>query len=86
MESKVFNIVKRHIDAYDYMALLSSGCPSDEFDIESRYISDRISGGSSVDEIAKIIAQVFEAQFGNPEKAEHFITIAEKIKQEIGKN
>lgn len=83
MAEQIFGIVKRYIDEYDYMALLAFGCPSDEFDVESRYISDKITEKSSVYEIAQIIAQIFELQFDNPEKAESFLDIAERIKKEI---
>ncbi len=40
--SNRFHIVKKYIDQMDYYALLASGAPSDEFDIESRGISARI--------------------------------------------
>lgn len=80
MDGKIFEIVKKHIDEYDYMELLSScGCPKDEFDIESEHISRLINPESDTGEIAEIIAKTFEKYFGNPENPKKFLEIAEKI-------
>ncbi len=45
--SNRFHIVKKYIDQTDYYALLASGAPSDEFDIESKEISARISDANA---------------------------------------
>lgn len=78
-----FQIVKKHLDVYDYMGLLAAGCPLDEFDEEARDISLRISSESSAEEIAEVVAQVFASQFNTPEKAAYFQDTAEKIRQEL---
>ena len=57
--SNRFHIVKKYIDQMDYYDLLASGAPSDEFDIESKEISVRIRDDHSVQDIAEIIALVF---------------------------
>ena len=60
---RTFKIVKRCIDKWDPYCLLESGCPRDEFDIESRMIAQRISPTSSADEVIHVISEVFSAQF-----------------------
>ena len=57
--SNRFHVVKKYIDQMDYYGLLASGAPSNEFDIESKEISARISDDHSVQDIAEIIASVF---------------------------
>lgn len=78
-----FYIVKKYIDECDYMSLLSFGAPADEYDIESRYICKLINNKCSVEEIAQVIADTFSQYFGNPEKAESFMAVAEKIKADL---
>ena len=85
MTNEIYEIVKKHIDEYDYMELLASGCPSDEFDSESEYISGSISENCSIDEIAEVIARTFEKQFSNPEKSEDFLELARRIHVDLTK-
>ena len=78
-----FHIVKNHIDKMDYFDLLASGAPSDEFDIESKEISIRVRCEHSVQEIAEIIASVFNEYFDEYDDATKFLSVAEQIKNEL---
>ena len=80
-----FLVVKRFIDQMDYYALLAGGAPSDEFDIESKKISEVIRCDHSAQEIASIIASVFNKQFGEHNDASVFLSVAERIKSELAK-
>ena len=77
----LFNAVKEQIDKYDAYALLESGCPSDEFDIESSKITAILKKGMSIEKIAQIMATVMCEQFDNSFKAEQFIEGATQIKK-----
>ena len=78
-----FLVVKKYIDQMDYYDLLASGVPSDEFDIESKEIGARVSCEHSVQEIAKIIAAVFNEYFDEHDDATVFLPVAEQIKNEL---
>ena len=80
-----FRIIKKYIDQMDYYALLASGAPSDEFDIESREISVRIRDDHSAQDIAEIIALVFNEYFDEHDDATAFLSVAELIKNELPK-
>lgn len=67
----------------DYYELLAGGAPTDEFDLESLEISKEINADSSVLEIAEIIAQVFENNFGEVTHVNSFIQTALNIKEEL---
>lgn len=67
----------------DYHGLLASGAPDNEFDIELKEISRRIDLDKSTDDIAKIIADVFNFRFGEKDDAEVFLSVSEKIKNEL---
>ena len=81
--SKTFLIVKKYIDQLDYYALLAGGAPSDEFDIESRIISEKISFDNSAEVIADIIASVFNRSFDEENNVPAFLSIAQQIKNEL---
>ena len=81
--SERFHVVKKHIDLMDYYSLLASGAPSDEFDIESEEISARVRYEHSVQEIAEIIASVFNRFFGEHDDPTIFLSVAEQIKKEL---
>lgn len=81
--SDKFHIVKKYIDQIDYQALLASGAPSDEFDMESKEISARVNRGHSAREIAEIIASVFNEYFNEHDDARMFLPVAEQIKNEL---
>ena len=83
--SDKFLVVKKYIDQADYYALLASGAPSDEFDIESKEISTRVRYEHSVQEVAEIIASVFNAYFDEHDDATEFLSVAEQIKNELPK-
>ena len=83
--SNKFLVVKKYIDQMDYYGLLASGAPSDEFDIETKEISARISDDHSVQDIAVIIASVFNDYFDEHDDATAFLSVAEQIKNELPK-
>ena len=78
-----FLIVKKYIDQMDYYALLASGAPSDEFDMESKEISTRIRYEHSAQDIAEIIASVFNEYFDEHDDTTVFMPVAEQIKNEL---
>lgn len=82
-DNKVFLIVKKYIDQMDYYALLAGGAPRNEFDSESIEISNRIHPEQSIQEIANIIAEVFNANFDERNDAMDFLVVAEQIRKEL---
>ena len=84
-EKDKYFVVKKFIDQMDYYALLAGGSPFDEFDLESRMISEMLQYDHSVQEIANIIASVFNEQFGEHDDASVFLSVAERIKSELAK-
>lgn len=83
MSHPLYPIVKGRIDEFDYLGLLSGGCPADEFDSESRMVAARIHAGSSLEEIARVLAEVFSFQFGEAMTAEDFLCVAQRIRQDL---
>ena len=83
--SDKFFVVKKYIDQMDYHALLASGAPSDEFDMESKEISARIRCDHSAQDIAEIIASVFNKYFDEHDEATVFLVVAEQIEKELRK-
>ena len=81
--SDKFLIVKKYIDQMDCYALLASGAPSDEFDTESKEISTRIRYEHSAQDIAEIIASVFNEYFNEHDDPAVFLTVAEQIEKEL---
>lgn len=81
--SDKFLVVKKYIDQMDYYALLASGAPSDEFDMESKEISARIRYEYSAQDIAEIIASVFNEYFDEHDDTTVFMPVAEQIKNEL---
>lgn len=81
--SDKFKIVKKYIDEYDYYALLRDGAPDDEFVSEALRISNGISEDSTIEQIASTIADVFRCSFGNEEKPERYLMVAQKIWSEL---
>ncbi len=82
-EQEKFLIIKKHIDRMDYYGLLAGGAPWDEFDAESKEICNKISFHHSAQEIAEIIASVFNYAFEGNDASEKFLPIAESIKNEF---
>lgn len=88
MNKKIYPVVKKYIDEYDFDDLLGIGAPPDEYDWESEKISDLITNECSAEEIASVIASVMEASLGrlmkvDVNKIESFMEIAEKIKNDL---
>ena len=81
--SNRFHVVKKYIDQMDYYGLLVSGAPSNEFDVESKEISARISDDHSVQDIAEIIASVFNEYFDEHDDATVFLAVAKQIEKEL---
>lgn len=61
----IYNIVKKHIDRYDFYDLLAFGAPEDEYDNESRQISEHISCDSTTEEIAEAIYAIMHRTLGD---------------------
>ena len=81
--SEIFLVVKKFIDQMDYLDLLASGAPADEFHSESMEISMKIRVDLSAREIADIIASVFNKNFDAHNEADLFLPVAEQIKREL---
>ena len=81
--SDKFWVIKKYIDEMDYYALLASGAPSDEFDIETKEICARVQYDQSAQDIAEIIASVFNAYFNEHDDAAMFLAVAEQIEKEL---
>ena len=81
-EEDKFLVNKKFIDQMDYYALLAGGSPPDEFDLESKMISEMLHHDHSAQEIANIIASVFNKQFGEHDDASVFLSVAERSKSE----
>ncbi|MDO5149788.1 MAG: hypothetical protein ACI4KB_10665 [Oscillospiraceae bacterium] len=84
----IYSIVKKYIDEYDFDDLLAIGAPNDEYDLETKRISQRINIKSSILEIAETISDVFFHSMGSVVKVDvtnpnHFLEVATKIKNEI---
>lgn len=82
-DNEIFLIVKKYIDLMDCYALLAGGAPNDEFDSESKEISKKIHSDQSVQELADIISQVFNASFNEHDAPTMFLSVAEQIKKEL---
>jgi len=81
LDESAFLFVKSVIDELDIYSLLKGGAPSDEFDIESKEISHRISKNQSPEKIASVIARVFNKYFNIHSQSSEFIKPATKIKE-----
>ena len=56
---KIFEIVKKYIDEYDYYKLLYNGAPDDEFDDYINMVVNEINSNSTAENIAESIARAF---------------------------
>ena len=81
--SDKFFIIKKFIDQMDYYNLLENGAPADEFDIESKEISEKVRDDHSLQDIANIIADVFNKHFDEDNEITAFLPVAEQIKSEL---
>ena len=75
----LFPLIKPVIDSADFEGLLETGCPADEYDIETRLIAAKISAYSSADEIAASIADIFRQMFHNSMTAAQAADAAQEI-------
>lgn len=75
-----YQLVKKAIDGLDVYGLLEGGAPDDEFDSESKEISDRISENDSIIQIAEVITDVFNRAFDLHDKPSVYYSTAEEIR------
>ena len=73
-----FSIIKRAIDEFDPMNLLPHA-PSDEYDMESTKILAQISVNSTIEEITKVIMNVFSKSFNENFEENYCKPIAVKL-------
>ncbi len=76
-------IIKKYIDEMDYLNLLASHAPDDEFDEESKEITSKISNSSTIQEIALMITEVFNKHFHDNRQPNIFMNCAKKIYSDI---
>lgn len=76
-------IVKKRIDEMDYLSLLSGGAPDSEFDNESKEICEKITLEHTENDIAQIIAKVFNSEFGRNDKPDIFMECASKVYNDL---
>ena len=79
-EMSKYQLVKKAIDKLDVYGLLEGGAPDDEFDSESKEISDRISENDSIIQIAEVITDVFNKAFDLHDKPSVYYSTAEEIR------
>ena len=77
----LYQIVKQAIDELDFYGLLKQGAPKEEFEDEALLISERLTGNDSIENIASIIADVFNEAFNEHRYASEYTPTAEKISQ-----
>ena len=78
-----FTQVKQIIDRLDPYHLLASHAPHDEYDAESRKISERISVRDSAERIAEVIADVMQTAFGEPNAPARYQETAAAIRRAL---
>ncbi len=78
-----FEIVKKYIDEYDYYGLLACHAPDDEFDSYSQQLADSIRGDDTVEDIARLIANIMDKAFAEEINPEKFIDVADKIRKAL---
>lgn len=81
-----YQIVKKAIDELDMYGLLEQGAPEDEFENEALRISERITENDSVQQIASVIAEVFNRAFDEHHDASAFLATAGRISQLLAEN
>ena len=78
-----FDQVKHEIDRLDPYHLLEMHAPQDEYDAESRKISDQITYADSAEQIAAVIADVMQTAFGKPDSPARFPDTAVRIRRAL---
>ena len=81
--SNTFDQVKRAIDRLDPCHLLGMHAPQDEYDPESRKISERITDKDSAEQIAAVIADVMHTAFGKNDSPARFLETAVCIRRAL---
>lgn len=77
---RIFSVVKKQIDDFDTCGLLACGCPSDEFDNESKLICERLNSSMSVQQIAAVIASILNSYFEESYDPQRFTQATQEIK------
>lgn len=80
-KKSLYQIVKQAIDELDVYGLLEQGAPKDEFEEEALLIAERISPNDSIQQIASVIAEVFNKEFDEHFETSAFLATAERISQ-----
>jgi len=75
----LFEVVKKAIDITDCEGLLDMGAPRDEYDGESKQITQRLEPYMDKYHVATIITEVMTAQFNEPYSSDRFYNAAEYI-------
>lgn len=79
----LFIAVKDAIDKWNPYGLLPDA-PNDEFDNESKAVTDKINFESSIDDITRVISSVFSSSFeAKYFQTEDCIATASEVKQNI---
>lgn len=78
-----YSIIKKYIDELDYLNLLANHAPDDEFDGESKEIAIKVTESLTMQEIARIIAEVFNKQFNDNNSPDIFMDCAKNIYHEL---
>lgn len=74
----VYEVVKSAVDEMDYMSLLASEAPKDEFETEIQKICGLIKSYKTAEEIAELLAEVFNKAFSANDKPDMFLNCAKK--------
>ena len=85
-KKSLYQIVKQAIDELDVYRLLEQGAPKDEFEEEALQIAERISPNDSIQQIASVIADVFNKAFDEHADVSAFLATAERISQLLETN
>lgn len=78
-----YDIVKKHIDEYDYYNLLACHAPSDEFDSYSHKLAQIITENDTVEHIATLLADTLDKAFGEDVNPVRYMETAQKIKTDL---
>ena len=81
----LYKIVKREVDKFDAYGLLESGCPKNEFDMESKLIFKKLKKGMTKEQISIVMAEIFSEMFSDEFKAEQFDKHSKEIEKALNK-
>ncbi len=80
---QIYETVKETTNEMDYMDLLASQAPKDEFEPEIRKICVELTTDHSIEEIAGLLAKIFNASFNENDISDMFLEYAQKIKTKL---